>query len=171
MSKIVICTSRRPSPRTRSFVKDLANAFSGDRITRGKSSLEELLTLSVESGYDKIIIVDTRYGNPGRLRIYDVRSKELAAIIVLKGVTLTRENPRSIRFNPKGVVVLRTGYKLEDIMIGSLNLKAIENINYVPPRYGVLVVEESKNIGIIRFLEVNSLRDYGPILRIRRVYY
>lgn len=66
--KLLITTSRRPSRRTRSFIKDLALIFGGIKFNRGKYSLEELISRLRDE--DRLIVVDTKKGNPSRMRIY-----------------------------------------------------------------------------------------------------
>jgi U3 small nucleolar ribonucleoprotein protein IMP4 len=100
---IVITTSRRPSPRTRSFVKDLSSILpSSVRISRGHKSLVELAVETTKLGAKYILLVTEKSGNPRGLIIYGVEemghyravSKRLA-ILLIKGVKLSRENPES----------------------------------------------------------------------------
>jgi len=39
---VIITTSRKPSRRTRSFVKDLARVLAGKPLTRGKTPLKDI---------------------------------------------------------------------------------------------------------------------------------
>ena len=99
---IVITTSRRPSPRTRSFVKDLSSILpSSPRISRGHKSLVDLAIEAAKLGAKYILLVTEKSGNPRGLIIYGVEemghhavSKRLA-ILLIKGVKLSRENPES----------------------------------------------------------------------------
>jgi len=82
--EVVITTSRKPSQRTRSFVKDLARVLAGRSLTRGKTPIREIF-----SRYPKIIIVEEYKGNPGKLKLYDLREKKL--ILLFISVKLQRE--------------------------------------------------------------------------------
>lgn len=92
---VVITTSRRPSPRTRSFIKDLVSVVPGSvRVTRGHMSMEELAREAVIRGADRVVVVGERRGNPGIIRVYRVepglRLRNTVSFIV-RGVTLSRE--------------------------------------------------------------------------------
>ncbi|MBW9221358.1 ribosomal biogenesis protein [Methanothermococcus sp. SCGC AD-155-M21] len=77
---IVITTSRKPSQRTRSFVNDLARVLSGKVLTRGKTSLREIL-----NNYPKIILIGEYKGNPGKIKFYNsIKGKLLILSISVK---------------------------------------------------------------------------------------
>ncbi len=165
---IVVTTSHRPSRRTRTFAKELANALAAVRITRGKSSLEEFLKLSSEAGHSRVIVVDTFYGNPSRLRIYGTAGPSFIGQILLRGVRLLRENPTAVRFNPRGVVLVRAGYKEEALLSEMFNLDTVASISAIPRGYGMVVFEGGK-APRLRFLHPETLKDYGPILKVRGI--
>lgn len=81
---MVVTTSRKPSQRTRSFVKDLARVLGGKTLTRGKTPLREIL-----ANYPKVIIVEEYRGNPGKLKFYDIEKNKL--ILLFISVKLQRE--------------------------------------------------------------------------------
>ena len=92
--KVVITTSRRPSRRTRSLVRDLAAVIDGAvRFTRGHESLKSLAAMARTYGIKSVVIVGERKGNPGLLAAYAVSDKglSLAAAMKIAGVTLSRE--------------------------------------------------------------------------------
>jgi len=104
---ILVTTSRRPSRRTRSFAKDLSKLiFSTYKINRGKLSLKGLLAEALLHKADKILIIETFKGNPGKISLYKICEKKhddkkdvdmiLYAKIFLRGVVLTRD--RNIKF-------------------------------------------------------------------------
>lgn len=95
-SKVLVTTSRRPSNRVRSFVKDLASVIPGAlKITRGHYSMEELVREAMLHGADRIVVVGGRKGNPGIIRVYGFIPQNLEAVnivtFIVKGVTLSRE--------------------------------------------------------------------------------
>lgn len=92
--KVVITTSRRPSRRTRSLVRDLAAVIDGAvRFTRGHESLKSLAAMARTYGIKSVVIVGERKGNPGLLAAYAISDKGLlpVAAIRIAGVTLSRE--------------------------------------------------------------------------------
>ena len=93
-AKILITTTRRPSPRTRSLVKDLVSVIPGAiRFTRGHYNIEELSFEATAVGAARVIIVGTMRGNPSILRFYEPRPPKLyhIASLIVKGVALSRE--------------------------------------------------------------------------------
>ncbi len=65
---MIVTSSRKPSSRTKSLCKMLSNFFDCAYVTRGKSSLSEI----IEIGSDNVILVVGEYhGNPGSLSFYD----------------------------------------------------------------------------------------------------
>lgn len=91
---ILITTSRRPSPRVRSFIKDLALILPGAmRLNRGHLSMKDLAIEAQLVGADRVVIVGEKRGNPGIIRVYKVSRDTLVNIVsfIIKGVALSRE--------------------------------------------------------------------------------
>ncbi len=91
---ILITTSRRPSPRVRSFIKDLALVIpGGTRLTRGHLSMKDLAVEAQLAGADRVVVVGEKRGNPGIMRVYKVEGENLVNIVsfIVKGVSLSRE--------------------------------------------------------------------------------
>ena len=87
---ILITTSRKPSRRTRSFCKDLQYSIKNSiYLTRGKTSLEELLEMLDEK--DRLLHVSEIKANPSRIIIMD-RDGYVYIIIYISGIKLIREN-------------------------------------------------------------------------------
>jgi len=108
--RILITTSRRPSPRVRSLVKDLASILPGGvRFTRGHYSMEELAREASLLGADRIVVVGERRGNPGIIRVYDYDDsfnvRNIVSFIV-KGVALSRELGRPLPSRPRPPLVV-----------------------------------------------------------------
>ncbi|GEM_PF-5130458 len=70
--KIAVTSSHRPSPLVRRFINRLASVLGGERINRGKSSIDELAAELHARGFTHLIIVDRKHGNPSRLRFYKI---------------------------------------------------------------------------------------------------
>ena len=91
---VLITTSRRPPPRTRSLVKDLIDVIPRSvRLTRGHMSMEELWVKARALGLERVMVVSSKHGNPSLIRIYSVDESGLGNIVSLRllGVSLARE--------------------------------------------------------------------------------
>jgi U3 small nucleolar ribonucleoprotein protein IMP4 len=68
---MLITTSRKPSPRTRSFTRSLERVLNSKYINRGKMSMRDVLLKSRVLGYRKIAVISETNGNPSRIEILD----------------------------------------------------------------------------------------------------
>ncbi len=94
LSRMLITTSRKPSRRSRTLGRDLARVIRGKYVTRGKGSLDELVSFSRRQGHTRVIFVYDIHGNPGKLEGLVVEEDSWRwhpLIINLKGVRLQRE--------------------------------------------------------------------------------
>lgn len=70
---ILIVSSRRPAQRTRSLVKDLNRVIPNSaRMNRGKKSIKDLQKIAVGMGYDRIMLIGSRGGNPSTIKFLKV---------------------------------------------------------------------------------------------------
>lgn len=84
----------RPTPRIRSFCKDLASTSSIlQYVTRGKMNLPALFGRAFAINASKIWLVSSRHGNPGAISFYTFEEPKFVNIgsILIKGVSLKRE--------------------------------------------------------------------------------
>lgn len=97
MPSIIVTTSRAPSPRTRSFVKDLVAILPGaEKLTRGHLTLEELAIAARAKGASRVVIVGERKGNPSIIRVYEPTLGAISPLrnivtFILAGISLSRE--------------------------------------------------------------------------------
>ena len=87
-------TSRKPSPRTRTFCKDFARVFPHSVYSsRGKASLDSVIEKARELGKEFIAIVFETNGNPSKIEFIKVSedSWDWAKSLQLTGVSLSRE--------------------------------------------------------------------------------
>jgi len=91
---ILLCTSLRPSPRTRTFCNDLvAVAVEFEYYVRGKTSLLLLSAHAHSSGADRLWIVSSRFGDPKLIECFDTtgpKPRQLLSLLMNK-VILIRE--------------------------------------------------------------------------------
>ncbi|MHC1599046.1 MAG: Brix domain-containing protein [Candidatus Methanofastidiosia archaeon] len=65
---MLVTTSRHTSQRTRTFCKELASIFPlCEYVTRGKKGIKDLLDYAFRNGHDRVLIVETKYGNPSSI--------------------------------------------------------------------------------------------------------
>ncbi len=106
---IIVTSSRRPSPRVRSLVKDLSSVLpNAERLTRGHYSMQELASEALIRGADRVVVIGGRRGNPSIMRIYEVKDRSLANIVtfIIKGLALSRELRRPLPNEPpKGIII------------------------------------------------------------------
>ena len=178
-SKVLITTSRRPSPRTRSFIKDLVSLIPGAmKINRGHLTMEELTLLALSKGCDRLVVVGERRGNPSIMRIYDVQQggvyKNIVSVKVL-GVALSREIKRSLPpRQPKDLYVKVENDEVADFaeaLMKGLHLKVY--VNSIKMTQGTLlgVLRRDKRGGDSAILEfMNQKNEYvGPRIKLGRV--
>ena len=98
---VIITTSREPSRRTRSFIKDIACLAPWIiRLTRGKLTFKELVEYAIGENASTLAIVCERRANPSIIRVYDLTQPIENGLplhvytLFLKGVTLSREKGR-----------------------------------------------------------------------------
>jgi U3 small nucleolar ribonucleoprotein protein IMP4 len=77
---MLISTSRKPSPKTRAFCKNLSNAFSCHYINRGKMSMRELQLKAAEYNCDSVVLVHEIEGNPSKITFFSQEGVEILAI-------------------------------------------------------------------------------------------
>ncbi|MEM4849056.1 MAG: hypothetical protein QXM55_05425, partial [Ignisphaera sp.] len=72
-NKIIVTTSRRPTPTVRRFVKYLVAVLPSSQYQRrGKLSFSMLALQAIDLNIDKLIVIRNRKGNPGYMDIYQV---------------------------------------------------------------------------------------------------
>jgi len=91
---ILLCTSLRPSPRTRTFCNDLVAATADfDYYLRGKSGLLLLSAYAHSAGAERLWIVNSRFGDSKLIECYDTtggRVKKIGSLLISR-VILGRE--------------------------------------------------------------------------------
>jgi len=95
LKKILLTTSRNPTPRMRTFCNDLANVIPNLlRVNRGKMSTDEVAEKALELNADRVVIVDRWHGGPGSIKFFRVGESGLVSIppiIHVAGIRLSRE--------------------------------------------------------------------------------
>ncbi|MDP3065682.1 MAG: Brix domain-containing protein [Methanobacteriaceae archaeon] len=84
---MLITTSRKPSQKTRSFGRALERVLPAHYINRGKMSLREVYMKAKQLGFNKVMVISERNGNPSRLDFY--KGGDEAEIYLLIGTDLS----------------------------------------------------------------------------------
>lgn len=114
---IVISTCRRPTPRIRSFAKDLTHSLRNCVVVpRGKMSLQDLIDSAVEKEADRLLLVNRWKGEPGEIRLQRLEeggSRVVYPVIFLRGVKLRREYEVEGRFVAEALTAGRGKIELD----------------------------------------------------------
>ena len=86
---MLISTSRKPSPKTRAFCKNLAHAIDCEYVNRGKMSMRELQLKSRSSACHNIALVYQMKGNPSKISFVSNDGEEI--LTILGSVNTTNE--------------------------------------------------------------------------------
>ncbi|MCD6155325.1 MAG: hypothetical protein J7J22_06135 [Candidatus Verstraetearchaeota archaeon] len=178
--RILLTTSRRPTRRTRSFLKDLAGAVPFSfKINRGKMNYDDIYLKALEVKAEKVAIVSVFKGNPGAISFYDVSPEGLIMIppkIIISGVKLLREIPRGRMIKVDGIKVCIENYALRNIGEALSNIFSCEVfqcglIHSLPPSISILHVGDSiENSLTLSFMNKYGL-PIGPIIKVRKIIF
>ena len=174
--KILITTAYSPSPRTRTFVKDLVSVLPGSlKLSRGKLSMDLLGAIASDEGAEKVIIVKEYHGNPSALEVYEVRDAELhkEGTIKLKGVTLSSERGKRV-YNVRAVGVraysLLPGVsEVVEKLSKLLGLPLVQEPGEASKYDLIMDVEPREGWYEVLFRTPGSRAPVGPALRVREV--
>ena len=93
--KIMLTTSRNPTPRIRTFCKDLARVIPNIlHVNRRKMSINQLAEKALEHSVDHVAIVERWQGSPDRIEFFSIDSSGLVPvppILYIAGIRLQRE--------------------------------------------------------------------------------
>lgn len=181
----LVTTSRRPSRRTRSFLKDLVSILPDSRrLNRGKLSLRGLLAEAVVHNCKRIVIVNTFKGNPGSIDFYEVKISSLEDIssnelrfmgrIILKGVSLSNELNYS-RCVGKRILKIddsecssKLCLEARELLVEAL-VKASSNHEKQSQSEGIVLIIRDRGDYIELSFKTDSDKICGPVIRIRKI--
>jgi len=168
LARILVTTSRRPSRRTRSFVKDLASVIPGGvRLTRGHLSYKELAVEAVTMNADRIIIIGERRGNPSILRIYKplgVSGLKNIVTLIIRGVKLSREAGHSSVRVDAGRLIVNYDDTLEAQQVAEAFIQGLHA--RLKPSEGSVIVNIRGIGGGVKVWFTFRDRNIGPLMRI-----
>lgn len=176
--RFLITMSRRDSPRTRSFCKDLSYALpSAIKVNRGKKSINDVHMLALQSKCDRVIIVNTFMGNPGLLTFYSVGRERLNPLnprLRLLGVKLTFEIKNAKRVRVDDIIVrcsndnaLGAANHLSSLFNCRLYLSKGDDYEKLSEDFSIMNVEYlEKDIFMIHFTTVSGYI-IGPVMKVK----
>ena len=172
---IAIGTTRKPTQRVRSFVKELSWVIpESTRISRGKQGFMELCESALEYGATRILLVGAFHGNPGRLGFLDYNGETWQFIpptIIIKAVQLGRElAPSRTRRTTQLFVLAETSqdHQLAELLAQALNLSMVQHDElYGIPQKSALLYVSLRHPKTIAFLTQDKKHPAGPKLAIK----
>ncbi|HDN76142.1 MAG TPA: hypothetical protein ENG05_03335 [Acidilobales archaeon] len=175
--KLIITTSREPSRRTRSFVKDLVQTIPhAEKVNRGKATLIDLKNLIIRKGAYGLIMVLEKKANPSALVFYIPAEDTIKRLLMIRirGIRLSREISDYQR--PLGIreLVIRPSSIPEGLPseVGNALIDMFKPKIYSgepPPRSIEIVLTGSKDEAEISFICTSSGKYCGPIIRAFKV--
>ncbi|MEM0198115.1 MAG: hypothetical protein QW039_06075 [Fervidicoccaceae archaeon] len=177
--KVLITTSREPSPRTRSFVKDLTSLAPWlVRLNRGKMTFQELVEEALAENSETLAVIGEMRGNPSIIRLYDLSqasaSKKIlhTYTIFLKGVALSREAGHH------GI----EAEKIREIIVDSIPEASEETRALIlalhqlfqtgltlPPEGKYIKISINSSLKIIKFKQLPGNLNMGPIIKYHKI--
>ena len=172
--KLIVTTSREPSRRTRSFVKDLVLAIPHSiKFNRGKSTLHDLRNVIIDKGAYGLLMIYEKKANPSALVYYEAAGIELKKVYLLKitSVKLGREIRDYQR--PLGIKTLVINVANVEEGLPSQTAEALVRIlkptiyQGEPPLRSIeIVITGGESEAIVTFICTSSDRPCGPSFKI-----
>ncbi len=177
---VIITTSREPSKRTRSFIKDLACLAPWIiRLTRGKLTFTELIEHALGENASTLAIVCERKANPSIIRIYDLTQPLQnnlpihAYTLFLKGITLSREKGRRTANLQVEKAVIESEPPSSDtdrdMVLAAIKLFNAEISSYKESNALIIRIKKEYWGYKIEFKDSRTSRWVGPIIRVEGV--
>jgi len=176
--KLIITTSREPSRRSRSFVKDLVVAIPhAEKVNRGKATLLDLRNLIIRKGAYGLVMILEKKANPSALVFYipGERGLERVLMVRISGIKLGREMSDYQR--PLGVneLVIKPSSIPDGLPsdVGNAIIDMFKPRIYTsdtsPSRAIEVVITGSNEVAEINFICTSSGKYCGPTIKAFKV--
>jgi U3 small nucleolar ribonucleoprotein protein IMP4 len=119
---MLITTSRKPSQRTRSFGRALERVLPSRYINRGKMSSREVFLKAKELGFDSVMVISERDGNPSRLEFFNA-NEELEAYFLIS----TDLSPPTGKIQTENLTLHCEELALADFLSKFLKIRLVHN--------------------------------------------
>ncbi len=178
-AKILLTTSRNPTPRIRAFCHDLAAVMPNlAYVNRGKMSNDEVAEKALEHDADRVVIVDRWQGGPGVLRLFEVGESALVStspVIRVAGIKLQRDLGASCVKPASSIVAAKhdefdDSIRLGNALSGFFGISMLETKGMVKTGSTILSISSDKSGRIVMtFMQEPDHREVGPHILISRV--
>ncbi len=179
LAKILLTTSRNPTPRIRAFCHDLAGVMPNVAyVNRGKMSNDEVAEKALEHDADRVVVVDRWHGGPGVLRLFKVSESGLVSTppsIHVSGIRLQRDFGAS-RVKPVVSIYVAMHNEFHDLVrLGNalsdfFTISILENKETLKTESSTLTIRPDKSGRIVMtFMAEPNHREVGPRILISRV--
>jgi rRNA maturation protein Rpf1 len=172
---IAIGTTRKPTQRIRSFIKELHNVIPGSlRLTRGKQGFVEFCESAHALGATRLLLVGAFHGNPGRIGFLNYSGDAwefFPPTIIIKSAQLLRECLNSPPRRIKTLVVLPdTSYDNQNatLLAEALNVPCIDRdaLSRLQSHTAVLRVGLSQ-YKAMDFVSADETQPLGPSMKVK----
>lgn len=181
--KFVLTTSRKPSQRTRSFIRDLVRVIPWSfHFTRGSCSLNDLANELAVLGINRLLIVHEKKGNPSLVKFYKLDEGKLMERdyrLRIKGISLSRELRRNrtvFTADSKLQVINQSqsdfGEQLYTMLSLYFNFERKRELPRDTNMKGIAIIFADNNQGLIilDFQQIESKEMIGPRISISDVF-
>jgi U3 small nucleolar ribonucleoprotein protein IMP4 len=125
---MLITTSRKPSQRTRSFGRALERVLPARYFNRGKMSLREVFLKAKDHGFDHVMVISERNGNPTRMEFFTGDEEPEAYLLISADLSppsgKIHKNVLSLRSEEPSLAALLTSFL-------KIKVGPEENFNYI----------------------------------------
>jgi len=174
--KILLTTSRNPTPRIRTFCNDLTRVIpSIVRVNRGKMSMDEVAEKAFEQSADRVIIVDRWQGGPGKIEFFHIGSRGLVPAppsLYVVGIKLQREFA-PLRLKPVHSLVIthssENSMEIADSLSKFFNLPVLtEKETLSKYQIAMRISRDASGRVQITFMQLPQNVEIGPRITLRR---
>jgi len=175
--RIIFTTSHKPSPKLRTFIKELAATIPFSiKVNRGKKTLSMLYIEALEMGAKNVIIGLERRGNPSGLMLYKVLERPLGlkreVLVKIAGVSLWREIADTVKpYNPSSIAVLSSeeAMDLTEALVKMFSAEPIFSEREAKGFDILVKIVAKKNINLVIFENPSTKKIVGPIIKVSGV--
>ena len=180
--KFMLTTSRNPSQRTRSFIRDLVRVIPWSfHFTRGSCSLKDLADELENLGINRLLILHEKKGNPSLMKFYklvDGILSERDYRVRIKGITLARELNRGrsvFTFESKFKVINQCesdfGEQLYTMLSLFFGFEKFRELPRDPELKGIAILfSDKESIINLEFQQIETKQMIGPRISISDVF-
>ncbi len=175
--RIIFTTSHKPSPKLRTFIKELVATIPFSiKINRGKKTLNMLYLEALEMGAKNVVIGLERKGNPSGLVLYKVLEKPLGlrreVLVKISGVSLWREIANAVKpYNPSSIAVLSSEEAMEiaEALVKMFNAEPVFSEDEAKDFDVLVKIVTKKNTYLVIFENPSTKKIVGPIIKVSGV--